>query len=303
MRDSELNKKACPSLTSSSSSSIQIIEAFNKIQNSETPSNSFKFPSSTVLTMYYQSGDNARHPDWDIRKHGAMKKVHQLYALFGAKAALLLEKDGVLYVYKSHDDFPEKLPGPMPTIMKKPGNFIFLAESESAGGDTESQLPPSALLSKPAFRIEKSWEGRKHGAMKKVHQLWALFGAKAALLLERDGIMFVYRSQEDFPVELPGSVAATNMKKPANFITVAEATSGQRNTMSLSPPPPTLPAAQVESGPNPYMSPCLLDVGEGTSTQRRAPQRQAHRVAKKQSKKVQQGRAYFTRLRLATERE
>lgn len=48
---------------------------------------------------------------WQQRKKGIMKKADELRVKFDARVAVLIEKDGVLYAYMSHQDFPTALPG------------------------------------------------------------------------------------------------------------------------------------------------------------------------------------------------
>lgn len=40
-----------------------------------------------------------------------MKKGDEIRQKFSARVAILIERDGVLYTYQSHDKFLEKLPG------------------------------------------------------------------------------------------------------------------------------------------------------------------------------------------------
>lgn len=135
-----------------------------------------------------------------------MKRADDLFRRFGVKSALLVERDGLLYTYQSHSDFPSALPSEV-FCGTTPGHFISAAEQNT--GKTFS-----------VNDVEKSWRQRKRGSMKKANDLFQLFGAKSALLVERYGLIYAYQSQADFPPILPGMVEERT--SPKNFITAAE---------------------------------------------------------------------------------
>jgi hypothetical protein len=89
---------------------------------------------------------------------------------------------------------------------------------------------------KPTFGQQKSWLGRKRGVMKKANDICELFGVKVALLIEREGVLYAYQSHDNFPVELPGLLLASNKMTPKNFITLADQESKQSCVRSQSPP-------------------------------------------------------------------
>ncbi|OAQ57754.1 hypothetical protein VFPPC_12378 [Pochonia chlamydosporia 170] len=78
---------------------------------------------------------------------------------------------------------------------------------------------------------EKRWKQRKSGIMKKVQNMHWDFGAKAALYLERNGELFVYRSHEDFAWK-DATFFATQILTPEDFITVAQERNSRQSQRS-----------------------------------------------------------------------
>jgi hypothetical protein len=153
------------------------------------------------------SSSNDRN--WPKRRAGATRKVHQLWLRFRVRAVLLLERNGVLYVYRTDENFAGPLPGPvLPVNLETPDDFVMEADEEPEVMDPEKE--------------KKSWPGRRDNAMKKVHELWRDFHAKGALVLEKGGGLYVYQSHNDFPKELPlhGSTVAIR-RTPRNYISRA----------------------------------------------------------------------------------
>lgn len=70
--------------------------------------------------------------------------------------------------------------------------------------------------------------------MKKMHELYELFGAKVYVYVEKDGVPYSYQSHGDFPSCPAGPVLAANRMTPDDFITVAER---RRRDQPLSPSP------------------------------------------------------------------
>jgi len=97
--------------------------------------------------------------NWSKRRGGAARKVHQLWLLYRVRSILLLERNGVLYVYRTDETFPGPLLGPVsPDILETPSHFIMEAsdeEPEVMGPEKEKKLLP----------------GRRNTAMRKVHNL------------------------------------------------------------------------------------------------------------------------------------
>lgn len=68
-----------------------------------------------------------------------MKKGDEIREKFSARIAILIEREGVLYAYQSHDGFPERLPGVILECNKMtPEDFITVAEQKRAGSDAGS---------------------------------------------------------------------------------------------------------------------------------------------------------------------
>jgi len=90
-----------------------------------------------------------------------MKKANEIWKLFGAKVALLIEKDGVLYVYQSHDSFPDNLPGiALASNKKTPKNFTTLAEQEEKETHERSPSPPTSEMLLSATGVKAQTDGR-----------------------------------------------------------------------------------------------------------------------------------------------
>lgn len=136
---------------------------------------------------------------------------------------------------------------------------------------------------KPTYGLQKSWVGRKRGVMKKANEMSLFFGAKVALLIERDGVLYTYQSQDDFPNNLPGLVLTSNKMTPNDFITLAEVERRRNHAGSLSPPPSSLGPSAETTAPPPGMVTTRVD----------GPKPRAFRVAKGKGKGIQD-RAYFT---------
>jgi hypothetical protein len=76
---------------------------------------------------------------WNQRKRGIMKKGDEIRQKFSARVAILIEHQGVLYAYQSHDGFPEVLPGKLLECNKMTAeDFITVAELKRAGSDAPS---------------------------------------------------------------------------------------------------------------------------------------------------------------------
>lgn len=66
---------------------------------------------------------------WLQRRGGIMKKGDEIREKFNARVAVFIEKDGVLYAYQSHADFPAQLSGSVrPTNLMTPDHFMTVAQ-------------------------------------------------------------------------------------------------------------------------------------------------------------------------------
>ncbi|KAI1122197.1 hypothetical protein F5Y10DRAFT_287467 [Nemania abortiva] len=81
-------------------------------------------------------------------------------------------------------------------------------------------MRPNTMRS--SYSVQKSWNGRRKGAIKKVHELFQIFGAKVSIIIEKDGELFSYQSHLDLSTISHGSVKAANKMTPNDFTTVAE---------------------------------------------------------------------------------
>ncbi|CAN8096762.1 unnamed protein product [Discula destructiva] len=78
---------------------------------------------------------------WKQRRGGIMKKADELRTMFNARVAILIEKDGHLFAYMSHPDFPAQLPGPIrPANITTPDHFVTIAQHEAQQRREESSL-------------------------------------------------------------------------------------------------------------------------------------------------------------------
>lgn len=88
---------------------------------------------------------------WKQRKAGAMKKAHDMHWTFGARVALYLERDGELFVYRSHEDFGWEAANFLATQIVTPSNFITLAQDNSRQYQQSTPVPTGPdLLETPA---------------------------------------------------------------------------------------------------------------------------------------------------------
>lgn len=78
---------------------------------------------------------------WKQRKAGAMKKAHDMHWTFGARVALYLERDGELFVYRSHEDFGWEAANFLATQIVTPSNFITLAQDNSRQSQQSTPVP------------------------------------------------------------------------------------------------------------------------------------------------------------------
>lgn len=107
---------------------------------------------------------NALKKSWLQRRGGIMKKGDEIRELFSARIAILIEREGVLYAYQSHDGFPERLPGVLLESNKMtPEDFITVAEQKRAGSDAGSDAPvtPESL---PSTAVTTPHDQTKPGA-------------------------------------------------------------------------------------------------------------------------------------------
>lgn len=58
--------------------------------------------------------------------------------------------------------------------------------------------------------------------MKKADEIRQIFGARVAVLIERNGVLYAYQSHEDFPATLPRRLKECNKTTPEDFITVRQ---------------------------------------------------------------------------------
>ncbi|KAI7785354.1 hypothetical protein LA080_007187 [Diaporthe eres] len=93
------------------------------------------------------TGTTSMKKSWHQRKKGIMKKADEVRVKFDARVAVLIEKDGVLYAYMSHHDFPTFLPGRLlesnkttpedyMTVRQTKGNITGAAISTPHSGDS-----------------------------------------------------------------------------------------------------------------------------------------------------------------------
>lgn len=94
-----------------------------------------------------------RKKSWLQRKGGIMKKADELRDKFSARVAVLIERDGILYAYLSHEDFPSTIPGKLKSTNKmKPEDYITLAQHNR--GDSMGPSPVSTPGSEPLKSAE-----------------------------------------------------------------------------------------------------------------------------------------------------
>lgn len=79
---------------------------------------------------------------------------------------------------------------------------------------------------KTAAQLKKAWAQRRPGIMKKADEIRHIFNARVAVIIERQGVLYVYQSGKDFPDLLPGKVEDNNSMTPEDFVTPREYTSG-----------------------------------------------------------------------------
>lgn len=61
--------------------------------------------------------------------------------MFEARVAVLIEKDGILYAYMSHKDFPESLPGRLEVHNKTtPEDYVTVAQQNLNSASSKSTL-------------------------------------------------------------------------------------------------------------------------------------------------------------------
>ena len=92
---------------------------------------------------------------------------------------------------------------------------------------------------KGSYQVEKSWLQRKKGVMKKADEVHKKFAARVALVIEREGVLYAYLSQDDFLNTLPSRLSTAVRSGPNDFITVAEQMRSRGEHASLPAPPNT----------------------------------------------------------------
>ncbi|KAL1850475.1 hypothetical protein Daus18300_012889 [Diaporthe australafricana] len=91
--------------------------------------------------MTTMTGTPSLKKSWHQRKKGIMKKADEVRAKFDARVAVLIEKDGVLYAYMSHHDFPVSLPGRLLECNKTtPEDYMTVRQTK---GNITGAAPPT----------------------------------------------------------------------------------------------------------------------------------------------------------------
>ncbi|KAG6358158.1 hypothetical protein INS49_014042 [Diaporthe citri] len=90
---------------------------------------------------------------------------------------------------------------------------------------------------KNTYQVQKSWNQRKRGIMKKADEIRDKFEAKVALFIEKDGVLHAYQSHNNFPETVPGHLRPANRMSPNDFITVADQLRHFETGMSKPPTP------------------------------------------------------------------
>ncbi len=152
-----------------------------------------------------KSAELSARRGWATRTRGAQKKFHEIHWIFDVVTAVLVWKDGSLDVYESEPGFLKSLPDVMSTRKTTRENFLTL-EDQVRG-------PPEIK------NLNKAWNSRTSNAMKKLHEIHALYGAQTAGLIfdEKEGELMVYESQRGF-ITLPDGVQ-TVQRIPAEGFT------------------------------------------------------------------------------------
>ncbi|KAJ0123528.1 hypothetical protein J7T55_011993 [Diaporthe amygdali] len=86
-----------------------------------------------------------------------------------------------------------------------------------------------------AASMKKSWQQRKKGIMKKADEVRIKFNARVAVLIEKDGVLYAYKSHKDFPAALPGRLLECNTVTPEDYMTVRQT---QRSNTGAAPSTP-----------------------------------------------------------------
>lgn len=146
---------------------------------------------------------------WTGRTQGAQKKFHEIHWIFGVVTAVLVLKDGSLDIYESEPGFLKSLPDAKSIRKIEPGNLFTLED--------QAQGPPKRK------DLNKSWNGRTSSAMKKLHEIHALYGAQTAGLIfdKKKGELMVYESQRGFAT-LPDGVQTVQRIPAERFTKVCD---------------------------------------------------------------------------------
>ncbi|KAF5128394.1 uncharacterized protein G6M90_00g069230 [Metarhizium brunneum] len=93
---------------------------------------------------------------WKQRTSGIMKKAHGMHWTFGVKVALYLERDGELFVYRSHEDFAWEAATFLAKQILTPNDFITLAQDMSSRRAQQSTPLPSSEQGPPQTPVSSS---------------------------------------------------------------------------------------------------------------------------------------------------
>lgn len=142
---------------------------------------------------------------WAVRTQGAQKKFHEIHWIFDVVTAVLVLKDGSLDLYESEPGFLKSLPNAK-SIRKQTRENLFTLEDQAKG-------PPELK------DLNKAWKGRTANAMKKMHEIYVLYGAQTAGLIfdKKTGELMIYESQRGL-INLPDGVR-TVQRIPAERFT------------------------------------------------------------------------------------
>ncbi|KAK3901964.1 hypothetical protein C8A05DRAFT_34342 [Staphylotrichum tortipilum] len=146
---------------------------------------------------------------WAGRTQGAQKKFHEIHWIFDAVTAVLVFKEGNLDVYESEPGFLISLPDAK-SIRRLARENLFTVEDQAQG-------PPKLK------DMNKAWNGRTSNAMKKIHEIHALYGAQTAGLIfnKTKGELMIYESRRGF-VTLPDGVQTVRRIPAERFTKVCD---------------------------------------------------------------------------------
>lgn len=113
---------------------------------------------------------------WKQRTCSLMKKSDEIRNMFQARVAVLIEREGVLYAYLSHDDFLTSLPGTLRDQNKRtPEDYITVAQQKrvrsETPGDSEREEAVEAPEESEQSIAEFNEEGGMHGLARSVPPL------------------------------------------------------------------------------------------------------------------------------------